>query len=208
MILSEKRMLKCMWPQKLLNQQYFGWVVLYPTTRNFHQCCEVYWYNFVGFWTYGMYMDITANWLCLIFVLNGVYICWKGIPYIEETFYPLKNLSLLHSSSKSSFMSMCCMISVACPDCWSPDLEKVISCLPQWEYMAVARKLSEWTQADRTRQSSVLESVVANFPSDLRSTSLAFTSPGFCRQCADPKGLIFIHACITQMAKKSLRMWY
>ena len=103
----------------------------------------------------------------------------------------MKNLSLLHSSSKSSFMSMCCMISVACPDCWSPDLEIVISCLPQWEYMAVARKLSEWTQADRTRQSSVLESVVANFPSDLRSTSFGIYFPRFLQAVCRPKGSNF-----------------
>ena len=44
---------------------------------------------------------------------------------------------------------------------------------------------------------SELEKLVKNYKNAIKSQR---------RICADPKGLIFIHACITQMAKKSSRM--
>ena len=86
-----------------------------------------------------------------------------------------------------------CILSAECSHCFPSELQSLVTSsdiLPPYEYLALARKPSQWSAADRKRQEKVLNAV-QRIPSHLSGTCFGLYFPSLVGAICDPDGFNF-----------------
>ena len=83
-------------------------------------------------------------------------------------------------------------LSAECPHCFPTSLPSLIirDLLPGHDYLALARKISQWTPTDKKRQQKIVEAV-QKIPSEFENTSFGIYFPLLVGAVCDPDGFSF-----------------